>query len=393
MLVSVVAVSLKKKWQTRPWRRAAVDGGLFLAGFFLPHLLYLGLRAALADPASTAVEAAMHPVQVVAYIETSTAWGRFYLSALRQNPVFFGVALVGLGLGAWRWLRGEQLRDDAQVLVVAVAVYTAAVVAYPQAWPYFLATAVPGLALLWGSLCGEVHRMLARAPTSVLHIGALTLLVVLGGLRPLDRVRHDLSMDNAYQVAVLDRLSAVVEPGGAYFDGIGMAPTLRHTPDEWLDVVSLEAHHLDPERVERLLRRLAEGETEAIVMNERTENLPQAFLDFRNRYFVHDWANIYTPGRMFDSSELLTRPGVLPAITAGTYHVRGDPEAWRHLRVDGDPLRGPTVALATGDHLVEADADVGVIRIQRYREGFEEDREPLDAYRPLFPKERSLLER
>jgi hypothetical protein len=392
MLASVLAALVVVLWQTRPWRKAAVGAGLFLAGFALPHLVYLGLRAALAATASTTVEAAAQPVQVLAHIETSTAWGQFYFSALRQNPAFFGVAAVGLGLAAWRWFRGDELRDDARVLVVAVAVYTAAVVAYPQAWPYFLATAVPGLALLWGSLCGEVHRQLARAPTSALHVGALTLLVVLGVLRPLDRVRYDLSMDNAYQVAVIDRLSAVVEPGGAYFDGVGMVPTLHHTPNEWLDVVNLEAHQRDPERMERLLRVLAEGETEAIVMNERTENLPQAFLDFRDRYFAHDWGNIYTPGRILDTGEMLTRPGILPAITAGTYHVRGDPEAWHHLRVDGVALRGPTVTLTTGDHLLETDRDVGVIRVQRYRDGFEEDREPLDGYRPLFPKESSLLE-
>lgn len=393
MLLSVAAAIVTLVAGTRPRGRGALYAALFGAGFAAPQLLYLVLRAALVAPAAAPVATALQPAEIAVTTEIGTPFWPFYLSALRQNPVFFGVALVGLGLGLARWIRGEERREDARVVLVAVAVYTAAVVAYRQAWPYFLATAVPGLALVWGLVCGRVHRELVRSPRSILHVAALTLLVVLGLLRPLDRVRHDLTMDNHYQVAVIDRLVDVVEPGGGYFDGVGMAPPLRQAPRVWLDVVTLEQYHRDPARTEALLRELAAGETEALVVNARTERMPEAFLDFRSRYFVQDWGNVHTPGAAFDTGALASAPGVLPVITAGTYHVRGAPDAWRHLAVDGVRLGGPTVPLATGEHLVQADADVGIVRIQRYREGFEDDREPLDAYRTLFPKESQLLQR
>jgi hypothetical protein len=377
-------------------RRGLRDLLLLAGGFAAVQGIYLLLRAVLHDPTGAgALDQAVSRVQLLAGADTGVGHAQFYWAALRQNPLFCGVAVTGLALGwagLWRW-RGEgERRRDVLLVLAAITAYLPAMWVYPQPWPYFLATAAPGLALAWGLLAGAVHRQLRIGGTAPLWAGAVAVLVVAGLLRPADRVRRNLEMDNGYQVAVMDRLGEVLGPGDTYFDGVGIAPNLPRTTDDWLDVVTLVAYRDDPDALHGLLADIANGQTGAVVANWRTDQLPAEFRVFRDRFFVQDWGNVFVPGREYETAALVGRLAVLPAVTPGSYHVRGAEDAWRVLTIDDTPLTGPSVRLAIGDHRVSASADVGRIRILRLREGFEETREPLEGYKALFPRERFLLE-
>ncbi len=377
-------------------RRGGRDLLLLAAGFLAVQGLYLILRAVLFDPgAASVVTQAAGRVQALTTGDTGIGHTRFYWAAIRLNPLFIGVSLAGLALawtGLWRW-RGEVRRKrDLLLVLVAVSAYLPAMLAYPHAWPYFIATAVPGLALAWGALCGAIHRQLRVAGTLPLQVGAVAVLAVMGLARPADRVRRNLEMDNGYQVAVMDRLEEVLGPEDAYFDGVGLVPTRPRTTLEWLDVVALQAYREHPEAVQGLIEDIASAGTGAIVVSWRTESLPAEFQAFRERFFVQDWGNVFVPGQEVDTADLLGRGGPLPVLTAGEYHVRGDAEAWRAIRIDGAPLTGPVIRLAVGEHQVGATSDVGAVRILRMADGFVETREPLRGYKALFPRERYLLE-
>ncbi len=376
-------------------RRALRDLLLVAAGFAAVQGIYLVARAVFYEGDLGAVGQTVSRVQVVTGADTGVSHAQFYWAAIRQNPQFCGVAITGLVLawaGLWRWRADPDRRRDVLLVLVAVSAYLPAMLVYPHPWPYFLATAVPGLAVGWGLLTGSIHRQLRVGGSTPLWAGAIAVLVVMGLLRPADRIRRNLEMDNGYQVAVMDRLAEVLGPGDTYFDGVGMAPSLARTTDDWLDVVTLEAYRDDPDALRGLMADIANGQTGALVANWRTDQLPADFRRFRDRFFVQDWGNVFVPGREYDTSALVGRLAVLPAVTAGTYHVRGAEGAWQVLSVDDQPLTGPTVVLDTGDHRVSATADVGRIRILRLGEGFEEQRAPLEGYKALFPRERFLLE-
>ncbi len=371
------------------WGARARKAALFAAGFALPHVVYLILRAVVADPGISATEDAMVPVAIVTTGDTGVSYGAFWVSFIRGNAVFLAVSLTGLATAAWTWRRRADA--DRLVVLVTVAVHLIAVACYHQPWPYFQACVAPGLALFWGALCGAMHRRLADEAPSPLWAGTIAALVAVGFVAPVDRVRHNLAMDNDYQIAVIDRLHEVLGPDDTYFDGVGMALNHTQTVDLWFDVLNQTAYRADDAPVQQLVERLSSGTIGALVMNERTQELPDTFHRFRERYFVQDWGNVYVPGRAYHTAALVQQPDELPALTAGTYHVRGAPGAWHHLAVDGQPLTEPHVHLDAGPHWIAANADVGPIRLLRMNPEFIETREPLDAYKSLFPKESNLL--
>ena len=375
-------------------RRGLRDLAILAAGYFGVHLAYVALRMAVRSP-SALQDAELRVLQVQSYIaDSGVRFGQFGLSALRHNPVFAALAVTALVL-VWIALVRRRMDPDRRRDVVLVAtivpVYLLAMQTYPHRWPYFLATAVPGLALFWGALCGAAHRRLREQTGSPLWIAAVVALAVLGGVRPLDRVARNLELDNAYQVAMMDRVQQILGPDDTYFDGVGMVPTRTCAAPQWLDVVLLQALREDPDQLEALIDLIVANDVGALVVNWRIDQLPEAFQEFRETYFVQDWGNVFVPGRAFDTGALVGGSAALPALTAGTYHVRGPELAWRGLRIDGQPLTGPAVRLEAGLHAVGADRDVGEVRILRLDEGFVETREPLNAYKELFPRERFLL--
>ena len=371
------------------WGARARKAALFAGGYAIPHGIYLILRAVVADPGVPATADAMVPVSIVTTGDTGVSYGAFWISFIRHNAVFLAVSLTGLATAAWTWRRRADA--DRLVVIVTVSVHLVAVACYHQPWPYFQACVAPGLALFWGALCGGMHRRLAEDTPSPLWAGTIAALVAVGFVAPADRVRHNLAMDNDYQIAVMDRLHEVLGPDDTYFDGVGMAPNHPQTVDLWFDVLNQTAYRSDEALVQQLVERLATGHIGALVINERTQALPDPFHRFRDHYFVQDWGNVYVPGRAYDTAGLAAQPAELPALTPGTYHVRAAPGAWRHLAVDGQPLTEPRVHLDAGNHWIAANADVGSIRVLRMKPEFAETREPLDAYKSLFPKENNLL--
>ena len=394
MLLSVVAALVAAVAMERSLRKGLQSFGLLAAGGAVPLLLYVAIRALLGTDAPPGSAMALPQAAVALGADTGVQFSFFILSLMRQNPVFIGLALAGLSWTAFQWWRGEERTVERLMVMVAVATYLVMVLGYSQPWPYFLATAVPGLAVFWGGLCGAVHRRLTDEQPTSMWVAALALLLVMGFARPVDRVRFNLSMSNSYQVAIIDRLHDVVGPGDAYFDGVGMAPDLKRSTGLWLDVVNLQAMGRDAQADQQLQQQLIEASTAAWIVNWRTEQLSAGMVAFRDRFFVQDWGNIYTPGRAYESGRLLQGPDILEVIIPGTYHVRGegaDSDAWRSLSIDGTPLTGSTLMLGPGTHSVGASDDVGIVRIQRYGEGFIENRQRLDGYKALFPKEQYLI--
>lgn len=362
---------------------------LFAGGYAIPHLLYLAIRAALSDTGSSVVEHASVPVALVVTGDTGVTYAAFWLAFLRDNAVFLAVSGTGLVTAILSWKKRPAIGQ--RVVLVTVVVHLLAVVTYHQPWPYFQASVAPGLALFWGAVCGSIHRRLATEAPSSLWAGGIAVLVAVGFVAPLDRVRHNLAMENDYQIAVMDRLDDVLGPEDTYFDGVGMALSHRQTVRVWFDVVNQVAYRQEPQLVQQLIERLSDQGVGALVVNDRTQALPEAFQRFRDQYFVQDWGNVYVPGRAYHTGTLAQRRAALPVLTAGTFHVRGESEAWRHLIIDGHPLGGPAITLDAGEHWIAADSDVGAIRVLRLRPDFVETREPLDAYKSLFPKESNLL--
>jgi hypothetical protein len=374
-------------------RGALRQGLLMAAGFAIPVALYALLRAvAGGDGWSPAQETATRAAAMATAAGEVTSFRGFWWSALRQNPVFFAVALTGLGLVVRRtWRDRGSRRDDTLVVLAVTLAYLLAALAYPQPWPYFIATVIPLLALYWGDLCGAIHRRLLRDREVVVLAGCVAVLAAVGLLRPLDRVRHDHSMRNDYQIAVMDRVGEVLGPRDSYFDGVGMAPACDREVDLWLDAPSLSGFRQDPEATEALIQALTEARTGALIVNERLDGLPEAFQRFRRTWFVQEWGSVFVPGRAYDSADLVGYEAPLPALVEGEYRVRGQDGAWRALLIDGQPLGRAVVRLPRGTHRVTATEDVGAIKILRLGEGFSETRQPLDAYKPLFPKESLLL--
>lgn len=375
-------------------RRAVRDLALTGGGFVAVYGVYLILRAALYDPeAAGVVGEAVNRVQTLTSGDTGVGHTKFYWAAIRLNPLFAGISIAGLIL-AWiaLWRGAVDRRRDLLLVLVAVSLYLPAMQLYPHAWPYFIATAVPGLALTWGALCGAIHRQLRLASTLPLSVGALVVLAVMGLMRPAERVRRNLEMDNGYQVAVMDRLDAVLGEDDTYFDGVGLIPTHTRTTKEWLDVVALQAYRDHPDLVKVLFQDIASGQTGAIVVSWRTDALPPEFQAFREQFFVQEWGNIFVPGQEYDSGQLLGKVASLPVLTEGEYRIRGESEAHSALRIDGAPMSGPTIHLSAGEHRISAVGDVGAFRILRLDPDFVDDREPLYAYKTLFPRERFLLE-
>jgi len=375
----------------RHWADLLRRVGAFAAGLGGVVLLYIAVRALFVDEAPTVVQATAPTVAIVMGSDTGTDFSSFWLAMARQNAVFLAVSLAALTAAAVRCWRLRGRGDDEIVVVAVVAAYLAAALIYPHNWPYHLATLAPGLALFWGAACGEVHRQLQQDGSRPLQLVAIAILAAVGFAQPADRVRLNLALDNDYQIAVIDRIHQVLGPQDTYFDGTGMALTLPRSDDIWLDVINQTAIKQNPDAVLPLIDKLAGASIGAIVLNERIEALPARFHQFRETYFVQDWGSVFVPGADLQTHAMVDRELPLPILTAGTYHVRGDAGAWRHIRIDGQPLGGQIIRLEAGDHRVTADANVGRVRLLRLPAQFEETREPLDSYKSLFPKERFIL--
>ena len=375
----------------RRWADLLRQGGMFTAGFAATALLYLALRALLADGGPSLVEESGARIALVSGSDTGTSFYGFWFAMARQNAVFVAIALTSLGAAVIRCWRNRGENGDEVIAVTAVAAYSTAALFYPQTWPYFLATLVPGLALFWGSACGKVHEQLEQIGSRTLQTGAIAALVAVGFGLPADRIYRNMAIDNDYQIAVIDRLHQILSPGDTYFDGTGMALTLPRSSGLWLDVIHQTTLRKHPEAVVPLIEDLADSQIGAMVLNERVAALPEEFQQFRKQYFVQDWGSVFVPGADLDTATLKGYSTPMPILTAGTYHVRGGDDAWRHLHIDGQPLGGSVVRLAAGDHRITVDADVGRVRVLRLSASFEETREPLDARKPLFPKESFIL--
>ncbi len=392
LAIGALGVGVLAMIPTQRGARGTLRQALLMAvGLAIPLGLYALLRAVFGGTGwSPAQETATRAAVMAASAGDVESFRTFWWSTLRHNPVFFAVAGTGLGLAAHRAWRAAR-PDDTLVVLAVTAAYLLAALTYPQPWPYFIATTIPLLALFWGSLCGAIHQRLAEERPSVLWAGGIAVLVAVGFVRPLDRVRHDLAMGNDYQIAVMDRVAEVLGPADTYFDGVGMAPACERTVTIWLDAPTLAGYRRDPAATDALIQALAEAPTGALVINERLDGLPEAFQRFRRTWFVQEWGSVFVPGRSYETADLLGFEAPLPALIDGEYHVRGEDQAWKALVVDGQPLSGSVLRLPRGTHRITATADVGAVRILRLGEDFTETRQPLDAYKPLFPKESLLL--
>ena len=375
----------------RRWVDLLRHAGSFAAGLAGTVLFYLALRALFAGGQASLVGDAAAQVATVSSADTGTPFLSFWMAMLRQNAVFVAVSLASLGLAVVRcWQRRGD--DDGEVIAVTmVAAYTIAALSYPQTWPYFLATLAPGLALFWGSACGDAHQQLQQTGSRALKTVAIAALVAVGFALPADRIQRNMAIDNDYQIAVVDRLHQILGPEDSYFDGTGMALTLPRSDDIWLDVINQTAFRQHPEAISPLIADLTDSQIGAVVLNERVDALPEEFQQFRRHYFVQDWGSVFVPGADLDTAVLQGYSTPFPVLTTGTYHVRGEADAWRHLHIDGEPFGGPVLRLKAGDHQISVLEDVGRVRVLRLAADFEETREPLDSRKALFPKESFIL--
>jgi len=223
----------------------------------------------------------------------------FWLQTLRRNPLFYALALIGLGLA---WHKAASTRaagpDGRRALLLAIygSVLAAVVVWHHQPWPYFFVLVLPTASVL---VATGLARLLDSAPRPVLLAGAITVLI--GGFAfPLARVPEGLARDNGFQRHMFRIADGVLGPDDAYLAGLRFLPQRRHARGglSWLDAARRQV--LDsggPEASAKSLAALDSDRVKLVIWNYRLAKLPDPLRAYLADQFAPLFGNlhIYSP--------------------------------------------------------------------------------------------------
>ena len=212
---------------------------------------------------------------------------RWVRTAIR-NPVFYGLALIGLAhfaVRSWRSMAGRSAQSPEDIyrgtiLSVFCATVLGQMAVYPQSWSYFFLLVIPALTIMIAAFMSE------RLPTSAgtLGLSAPTLLafIVGGVLYPSIYVIAGIHGDRPAQRAAYEAGIHALREGGSYWAGSNVyANQAQPSGLEWLDLYNLERLHSLPrgEKV-ALIQSLSAAPPAVIIDNYRLKALPYEFRAF-----------------------------------------------------------------------------------------------------------------
>lgn len=220
----------------------------------------------------------------------------FWFQTLGRNPLFYGLAVLGLGgLLARRDATSPQgIRD--QLLFTWSATLLVLCALHRQPWPYFFVILIPTCFVLVASLLdSELRRPRGIGPV----LGGAVL--VLGIASPLlDRIPAALARDSAPQRDSVRLAERLLGPDDAYLAGLAMVNTRTHVDQDrlgWLD-----RRHLDAARAldhRKVIATLDSSRLKVLIWNYRLDRLPARLRTYLQRTYARVQGNVYLYGPTF----------------------------------------------------------------------------------------------
>ncbi len=275
--------------------------------------------------------------------------------SIGRNP---GIWLLGLA-GAFGLLVEGLRRDDEKFSgsesprLAAAGVWTLTLlVLYMQhtsKFPYVFINLAPGLALCGAIILLRLGGAAFSPPVRIdwrsvcWSMAAIATLVAF----PAHHARTSMSFDLLEtQREIMNRVDALTDPADAVLDGIGIATTRRKaTPwsmsARWFDERNAGADY-------NVLGWIKKRQPKVMIWNYRLPNLRHDELEFLERHFVNEWANIWVVGASTVAGG--DEPdSAVDLLASATYVVES--EAPANVRLDGGPVTG-RIDLAAGRHLI-----------------------------------------
>jgi hypothetical protein len=336
----------------------AARAGAAAAGFFVPFgalLLWAGLRGLLA---TFLHQTLVYGAQAGLAADTYRGTWRYFEQTLVRNPAFWALGLGGIGglLALARRRDGEAWPVYGRGSALALACWSAsmliALLQHPSKFPYVFLNVAPALAVcgavalrrwgpaLWGSGAPAWRRAVAGTAAFVLLF-----------LFPLSR--HAKAMDRSLtdvQIAIMNRVDRLTEPGDAVFDGIGMAVSRRKaTPHSmtarWYDERRAGADYPVIEHLRRTRPKVA-------IFNYRFRFLDREERAFVQSHFVGDWANVLVVGTLVEHEGPGPTERRVDLLATARYEVLA--RDLDRVTLDGRPAER-RVELSAGPHLLRVE--------------------------------------
>ncbi len=262
-----------------------------------PIAIYLGVWSLLAGP--TAVfGSAVGDAGRIAIDRLEDIRLRYWGRTVGRNPAFYGLAIAALWQLDRRRRAGSADRLDRLLLLYGAALVILAAL-HQQPWPYFFVLLIP---TLWVLIVAGFDRGL---PTWVKldpgrRLLAVVVLVVLGLLLPLSRLKANLERDNGFQRQMVELAEATLSEDDTYLAGVAMLWNREqaHTALGWLDRLQLaRLEALSDADLTRLIAELRESPPKAILDNYRIHQLPHRLRLALVGLYELRWGNLllYSP--------------------------------------------------------------------------------------------------
>ena len=242
-----------------------------------------------------------------------------WVRTLERNPLYYGGAIVGLGV-----LVAARLRQRAESTHLMVAVYGATLFAlcvwHRQPWPYFFVILIPTLMVVHAASLDVLARTrFVHSRAGLIGVGVVG---ILGVVYPLTYSSEILMRSNAYQRYVVELAHSLLNRADTYIAGNDLVYDRQqaHVALQRLSGGQVRAMNAWPqERVQALIAQLDRTRPKLEIMDYRTGGLPRELKLYLARRFDHFSASVY-----------LYAPLVSPAETTfdiwfdGEYRIEPD---------------------------------------------------------------------
>jgi hypothetical protein len=313
---------------------AVRDGVRFGVGAAAPFVLYFALFAALSSPA-VVTERSIGVARDMAKLDLYRTLHRFWWHTVSRNPLFYGLALLGIGAAFERSSRGRAGDASAErdrLLWSYAATVVVLCFGHKQPWPYFFVLLIP---TLWVVIAVTLEHLPQR--------GALFwgVFAFAGVIAPLGRGDAVLARDNRYLRYTIELAEQLLAPGERYLAGIDMVYTRSQVSGlSWLDQRKLGALRTKGPKVVELLRAQP---PKLVIWNYRVDGLPEPARRHLRSQYRQFWASVYTYAPVITEERFELAYG-------GRYVVRDAKSAV----IDGKKVApGRSIELAAGPHTID----------------------------------------
>jgi hypothetical protein len=313
---------------------AVRDGVMFGAAAAAPFALYFALFSALSSPTVVA-EKSIGVASDMAKLDLYRTLHRFWWQTVNRNPLFYGLALLGIGAAFERGLRGRAADASAErdrVLWTYAGTVVVLCFGHRQPWPYFFVLLIP---TLWVVIAVTLEHL----PQRGLLFWAL--FVFAGVVAPLGRSDVVLARDNSYLRYTIELAERLLAPDERYLAGIDMVHTRSQVPGlGWLDQRKLAALRT---KGPKLIEQLRAAPPKLVIWNYRVDGLPEPARRYLRSQYRQFWASVYTYAPVVAEQRFELAYG-------GRYVVRDA----KPVVIDGKKVAGGrSIELAVGPHTID----------------------------------------